>query len=163
MSPMNHVAKLWRLAALLFLTVAFMTPPANAGENWRVRGAGTTEESGVPGTDLDFFSGHSTLLGRYTGEGFHVLNPLTGQFVGEATYTAANGDELHVEYSGQLYFTPEDDPDFPFSFIAEVNAVGGTGRLADARGTAVMTGGYEGKVPGKLYFNLEGTLHPQGK
>jgi hypothetical protein len=156
---MNHVAKLWRLAALLFLTVAFVTPAANAGENWRVRGTGTTESSG--GVDLDHFSGHSTLLGRYTGEGFHILNPVDFTFVGEATYTAANGDELHVEYTGQLF--PSDDADFPFGFIAEVNAVGGTGRLADARGTAVMTGGYEGTVPGALYFNLEGTLHPQGK
>ena len=160
MSHMNHPAKLWRLAALLFLTVAVVTPAAEAGQNWRVRGTGTTEESGVSGTDLDFFSGQSTLLGRYTGEGFHTLNE-DFSFVGEATYTAANGDELDVVYSGQLF--PSDDPDFPFGFVATVHAVGGTGRLAKARGTAVMTGGYEGKVPGKLYFNLEGTLHPQGK
>lgn len=156
--------KLWRLAALMFFAAAVAVPVASAGENWRVRGAGTTESSGVPGVDFDHFSGHSTLLGRYTGEGFHVLNPVDFTFVGEATYTAANGDELHVEYSGQLAYTPEDDADFPFSFIAEVNAVGGTGRLADARGTAVMTGGYEGPFSGaKLYFNLEGTLHPQGR
>ena len=159
---MNHVAKLWRLAPLMFLIVAFLTPAAEAGENWRVSGTGTTEASDVAGVDLDHFSGDSTLLGRYTGEGYHILNPVDFTFVGEATYMAANGDELHVEYSGQLF--PSGDADFPFGFIAEVNAVGGTGRLADARGTAVMTGGYEGPFSGaKLYFNLEGTLHPQGK
>jgi hypothetical protein len=153
-----------RIAGLMIVALALAASAANAGENWRVSGAGTTESSGVDGVDLDHFSGHSTLLGRYTGEGFHILNPVDFTFVGEATYTAANGDELHVEYSGQLSYTPEDDADFPFSFIAEVNAVGGTGRLAEARGTAVMTGGYEGPFSGaKLYFNLDGTLHPQGK
>lgn len=163
---MISTRRLGQWMAVAFLAAALAAPVASAGENWRVRGAGVTEATDVPGTDLDFFSGHSTLLGRYTGEGFHLLSP-DFSFVGEATYTAANGDELHVEYSGLLSFDPNDpdfDPDFPFTFVAEVNVVGGTGRLADAQGTAVMTGGYEGPFSGaKLFFNLEGTLHPQGK
>jgi hypothetical protein len=157
---MNCAAR--RIAGLMIVALALAASAASAGQNWRVSGAGTTESSDEDGVDLDHFSGHSTLLGRYTGEGFHILNPVDFTFVGEATYTAANGDELHVEYSGQLF--PSGDADFPYGFIAEVNAVGGTGRLAGARGTAVMTGGYEGPFSGaKLYFNLDGTLHPQGK
>jgi len=34
--------------------------------------------------------------------------------------------------------------------------------LADARGAAMMSGGFTG-VPGDFYFDVAGSLHPQGK
>jgi hypothetical protein len=125
--------------------------------NWKGGGTGSTEPVGL--VHVDDFAGTATHLGRFTGAGFHVLYPDLS-FEGQATWTAANGDTLEVEYAGQAVVT--DDPDFPFQFTAELRAVGGTGRLAGARGVAVMTGGFTG-VPGDLFFEFAGTLHPRGR
>jgi hypothetical protein len=99
-------------------------------------------------------------LGKYTGEGYHVLNPVDFTFVGHATWTGHNGDKLFVTYSGQVFLSG--DPDYPFGFVAELTATGGTGRLAGAKGRADMSGAFTG-VPGDDYFSFEGTLSVKGK
>ena len=53
------------------------------------------------------------------------------------------------------------DPDFPFGFEAVLVAEGGTGRLANARGTAVMTGAFTG-VPGNCTSTSRGHCIPAG-
>src|SRR4051794_21191587 len=125
------------------------TPPPN----WKGGGTGSTQPE--DSVDVDAFRGSSSHLGRFTGEGFHVLNPVDFSFAGQATWTASNGDTLAVTYAGQIFLSG--DPDFPFGFEAELLAEGGTGRLAGAHGRAVMTGAFTG-VPGEFYFNFEGTL-----
>jgi len=154
---MKSIKKVWHLVVLFSLAAGISAPAAQAGENWRGGGIGTTRPEG--GVHVDSFSGQSTRLGRFTGSGFHVLNP-DFTFVGQATWTAANGDTLKVTYSGQVF--PSGDPDYPYGFFAELVAVGGTGRLADARGQATMTGAFTG-VPGDLFFDVDGALHPRGK
>jgi hypothetical protein len=72
----------------------------------------------------------------------------------------SNFDALEVTYTGQVFLSG--DPDYPFGFVADLVAEGGTGRFAKARGRAVMTGAFTG-VPGDLFFDIEGTLHPNGK
>jgi hypothetical protein len=129
----------------------------NAPPNWKGGGVGAT--SPEAGVDVDAFSGRSSHLGNFTGEGFHVLNPADFTFAGQATWTADNGDSLDVTYAGQIFLSG--DPDNPFGFVAELVADGGTGRLSKAQGRAVMTGGFTG-VPGDFYFDIEGTLHPNG-
>jgi hypothetical protein len=160
---MKHFVSVLRLALLGGMAVGIMasatpawgqTPP-----NWKGEGAGTTRPEG--GVDVDAFSGRSSHLGRFTGAGFHVLNPNDFTFVGQATWTASNGDTLALTYTGQVFF-PSGDPDFPFGFEAVLVAEGGTGRLSGARGRAVMTGAFTG-IPGELYFEFKGTLHPKGK
>ena len=79
-------------------------------------------------------------------------------FVGYATYTAANGDELDVFYTGRIV----DLFQFPIPVEGDFEITGGTGRFKNATGSAKMTGGFTG-VPGDLFFDLDGTLHPQGK
>jgi hypothetical protein len=143
--------------------VLLMTSAAPAGDksprpNWKGSGTGTTKPQG--GVHVDAFSGRSTHLGRFTGEGFHILNPLDLTFQGQATWTAANGDTLELRYAGQVFLTG--DADFPFGFVATLDAVGGSGRFSDARGSAVMTGAFTG-VPGDLYFAFEGTLDLHGE
>ena len=54
-------------------------------------------------------------------------------------------------YAGFLF--PSGDPDFPFGFIAILEAEGGTGRLSNAQGSAVMQGAFSG-VPGEFFFRL---------
>jgi len=99
-------------------------------------------------------------LDEFTASGAHRLNVTDFSFTGYATWTAENGDSLEVTYTGQLF--PSDDPDFPFGFTADLEADGGTGRFANAKGSAVMVGGFSGS-PGEFFFDFEGTLHPQGK
>jgi hypothetical protein len=153
-----RIRQAFRLVALTCAAVAFAASSATAGDppNWRGRASGTTRPVADTGVDVDVFAGKSTHLGRFTGAGFHMLDPNDFTFVGYAIWKAANGDYLFVTYTGQLV-GPTVDPAFPFGFVAELRAVCGTGRLARARGQAAMTGAFSG-VPGNLYFDIEGTL-----
>jgi hypothetical protein len=138
--------------------------------NWKASAAGASTlegvivRDGVPFlVDHDLFQGTSSHLGRFTGEGMHFLNLADlSSFDGFATWTAANGDEVHVIFAGQLFF-PSGDPDFPFGAVADFQAIGGTGRFADARGSAILTGAFTGDPLRAYYFDVEGTLHPRGK
>lgn len=146
---------LLRAAALAALSLAVFASNASAAPpNWLAWGYGMTAPAGN-GTDEDDFIGLSTHVGLLCGDGFHALNPLDFTFEGEATWTAIDGAKLFVQYSGQLF--PSEDPDFPFGFVAEITAVGGTRRLAGATGSGAMTGGFTG-VPGEFYFVVEGNL-----
>lgn len=149
-------------AALLALSAA--APTATAADpvppDWIASGTGSTAPDPERGIDVDAFSGRSSHLGNFTGEGFHVLNPLDFTFAGQAAWTAANGDKLFASYTGQVF--PSGDPDYPYGFVATLVADGGTGRLAGADGIAVMTGGFTG-IPGRLYFDVDGTMLPNGK
>ncbi len=161
MKHMIHLACLTVALCLLAQNAFAGGPPPN----WKVFAAGSTDGPGDEsiGPDVDEFAGFSTHLGRFTGEGEHFLNPKAGTFVGYATYTASNGDQLFVEYAGGIVgVDPDPEAAYPFLVAAEFEVVGGTGRLANAQGSAHMTGGFTG-IPGDLYFGLKGTLHPQGK
>jgi hypothetical protein len=149
-----------RLAILACLAVGFAASSARAADppNWKASGAGTTTPVG--NISVDEFSGQSTHVGPYVASGFHILNQVDFTFVGAATWKTPNGDRLWVVYSGQIF--PSGDPDFPFAFVADLAAVGGTGRLAGACGLAQMTGAFTG-VPGDFYFDLEGTIRTKGR
>jgi len=148
------VAPLAALVAVLALSPhpSSFAAPADP-PNWRGDGAGTTTPLG--GVHVDDFTGKSTHLGRFTGQGFHILNPVDFTFAGLETWTAPDGAKLYVELAGQVFLSG--DPAYPFGIIASATAVGGTGRLVDAAGEAVMTGAFTG-IPGEFYFNFEGTL-----
>lgn len=75
-------------------------------------------------------TGHLSHLGRVELSGGHCNNFATLEFTdGFATYVAANGDTIDIEYSGQAVLTPEG---FEGSGTGEI--VGGTGRFASASG-----------------------------
>jgi hypothetical protein len=152
--------------------IGFSSPAAIADEhapsNWKASAAGasTLEElifrDGVPYlVDDDLFQGDSSHVGLIAGEGMHFLNLLDFSFDGFAAWTASNGDELYVEFAGQLF--PSGDPAFPFGAIADFQAIGGTGRFAGAQGSAILTGAFTGDPLRAFYFDVNGTLHPQGK
>jgi len=73
-------------------------------------------------------SGEATHLGRFTREESITLDPATGDVSGSITFTAADGSELYCTFSGNLA-----------AGGGTYTWTGGTGRLADASGSAGFT------------------------
>ncbi|WP_165250143.1 hypothetical protein [Paludisphaera soli] len=157
---MRPVHGMIRCGFVTFLSLGVAAGAAAGGKkgeppNWKGGGSGTTRPEG--GVHVDEFVGRTTRLGPFQGGGFHVLDPFDFTFWGEAAWTAQDGSSLRATYTGQVF--PSGDPDYPFGFVAELVAVGGTGRLAGAQGRSTMNGGFTGD----LFFDLEGSLDFHGK
>lgn len=73
-------------------------------------------------------SGEATHLGRFTREESITLDPATGAVSGSITFTAADGSELYCDFSGNLA-----------AGGGTYTWTGGTGRFADASGSAGFT------------------------
>jgi len=99
-------------------------------------------------------AGTATHLGLYEEAGTIQLTPTANPAVFDAnamsTYTAPNGDELRAVFTGQLNFATG-------VVTATVTYVGGTGRFANATGTATLSGQL---LPGgSLDVSVKGTLN----
>ena len=161
MKQLLRVSRLVLLVCVAFgLSSSTVSADRAAPPNWKVTSVGTATLAAFDGTyrtDIDAFGGNSSHLGKFTAEGYHVLNVFTGEFAGVATYTAANGDKMNVAYAGQLF--PSGDADFPYKVVANIEIHGGTGSFAHATGGGVLTGGFTGAVPvGDFFFSIDGTL-----
>jgi len=97
--------------------------------------------------------GNATHLGRYDEVGRVQLSPTPDPTVflvdAWATYTAADGDELHAVMTGTL------DGDTG-AITATVTYVGGTGRFASATGTATLAA--QLFPDGSIEVTVEGTI-----
>ena len=119
--------------ALVAVSVLALATPARAVERPYVsRGTAQFTATGFVGT------GTATYLGTYTEAGTPIqLTPTSDPTVFDAaassTYTAANGDELRAVFIGQLNAATG-------VITATVTYVGGTGRFANASGTATLSG-----------------------
>ena len=83
-------------------------------------------------------TGHSTMLGNYSGRYRECFDPATGAVTGGTfTLTAANGDKVFGTFSGQA--RPTDDPTV-VTYDDPGVITGGTGRFADAGGTMTTSG-----------------------
>jgi hypothetical protein len=93
------------------------------------RGTATGEVTGVgeSGELIITYTGQATHLGNFTREERLFLNP-DGTFTGTMVFTAANGDELWVEFTGAFVS--------PTTAVGSYTFVGGTGRFRDATGSA---------------------------
>jgi hypothetical protein len=126
---MKFCVRLSGITLAVALLVA--SAPARAEERpFHLRGAGQLA-LGEDGSGTFTASGVATHLGRWTNAGTIQFDPgeepRTLKAAGELTYTAANGDTLHVIFTGVL------DLDTGIglaTFIFE----GGSGRFADAVG-----------------------------
>src|SRR5204862_8300827 len=82
-------------------------------------------------------SGEATHLGGYSEAGTVSFTPTSDPTVlhveGSIVYTAANGDELHANISGELNAATG-------AVVASVTYVGGTGRFAAATGSSGLSG-----------------------
>src|SRR5687768_17260688 len=124
-----------RLFALFLAAVGALAiaRPAAAGERPHVSG-GTAQFTSM----TEFVgAGTATHLGRYAEAGTIQLTPTADPAVFNAvamvTYTAANGDELKAVFTGTLNFATG-------VITATGTYVGGTGRFANATGTAILSG-----------------------
>lgn len=75
------------------------------------------------------YTGTATHLGQFTREERLFLNP-DGSFTGTMVFTAANGDELWLDFEGA--FTSPTTAEGTYTFT------GGTGRFEDATGEATF-------------------------
>jgi hypothetical protein len=96
-------------------------------------------------------TGNATHLGNYVGQGFFWVEG--GALQVRATWTAANGDTLELEFPDWL-FNYESD----FSFGVG-NIIGGTGRFANASGSGFATISPIVPTPGiPFILTMEGTI-----
>jgi hypothetical protein len=96
-------------------------------------------------------TGNATHLGRFTVEFPHTVNFATRTGTGTFTFTAANGDTLTADFTGQA------QPGPIVSIVEHATITGGTGRFAGATGTFTVqrlfdpargttTGWFEGTI-----------------
>jgi hypothetical protein len=93
--------------------------------------------------------GQSTHLGRFTRIENLLLDPNTGTFTGDVTFTAANGDHLTADITGG--FTSQTTAAGTYTFT------GGTGRFADATGSADFAVALTD--PTHFTFEFGGSIH----
>jgi hypothetical protein len=80
--------------------------------------------------------GCATQLGKFTREEVLLLDPVTLSFTGTIVFTAANGDQLRVIVAGA--FTS------PTTAAGTYTFNGGTGRFANAVGSATFSASTDG-------------------
>lgn len=118
---------------LVVASILALPQQASAGERPH-RSAGTAQFVG-PGEFVG--SGRATHLGNYEEVGIAVFSPTSDPTVlqvdASATYTTSNGDQLNAIFVGEL-------DGLTGVISATVTYVGGTGRFANATGTANLTG-----------------------
>ena len=140
-----------RLFALVLSAVGILTvtTPAQAVERAYVsRG---TAQFTSPTTFVG--AGVATHLARYEETGSvefsETPDPTVSHLEAEATYTAANGDQIYATFTGELNGVTG-------VITATVTYVGGTGQFANASGTATLSGQL---LPGgAIEVTIEGTL-----
>src|SRR5690242_8232247 len=91
--------------ALAVVAVLGLTGPATAGEQVPFKGrleGDVTRTVAPPVVLVDIeATGNATHLGKFTLDVPHVVDPVTRQAVGVYEFTAANGDRLYAEFTGQ--------------------------------------------------------------
>jgi hypothetical protein len=132
-----------RTIALCTTIILSTVAASGASDHVPLRGRDFGTFGGTPTTDpqvvltRDSASGEATPFGRYTLVAHEFINLATLTVKGGAfTLTAANGDTLTGEYSGQAV------AEFPTIIHYEVSGpiTGGTGRFAGATGTITFDG-----------------------
>jgi len=98
-------------------------------------------------------AGLAAHLGLYSEAGSVSFSPTSNPAVlhvdGSVVYTAANGDELHAVITGELN-------GLTGAITATVSYVGGTGRFADASGSASLAG--QLRPNGTISVTVRGTI-----
>jgi hypothetical protein len=93
-------------------------------------------------------SGWATHLGKFTRQETILLNPSDGTFTGSIVFVAADGSELHCEFTGG--FTGAGTAEGIYTFD------GGTGRFADASGGASFS--IVQSDPANFSFEFDGEI-----
>lgn len=103
-------------------------------------------------------TGTSTLLGQFAVDVPHLVNTTNRTAAGYYEFTAANGDTLYAEFTGQASLTATPG----VLFIVETATItGGTGRFAGATGAFVVERLYD-RIAGTTIGSFEGTISSPG-
>ena len=143
--------------ALLALSLG-VTGPVTAGDDvtftGRLDGTATVTPLTPPfASVLIVGTGNATQLGRFTMEVPHLVNQATRIAEGSYQFTAANGDTLTADFSGQATLVAPG----VLSIVETAIITGGTGRFAGASGsfsaartffpaTGATTGSFAGTI-----------------
>jgi hypothetical protein len=100
-------------------------------------------------------TGTATHLGSYTLAFPHTVNFATRTGVGTYTFTAANGDTLTADFTGQAQGGPI------VSIVEQGTVTGGTGRFAGATGSFVVQRRFD-PAAGTTEGSFEGTVSSVG-
>ena len=100
-------------------------------------------------------TGNATNLGRFTVAFPHTVNFATRTGVGTFTFTAANGDTLTADFTGQA------QPGPLVSIVEHATITGGTGRFAGATGSFTVERLFN-PASGTTEGSFEGTISSPG-
>jgi hypothetical protein len=100
-------------------------------------------------------TGNATHLGRFTVEFPHTANFATRTGEGTFTFTAANGDTLTADFTGQA------QPGPIVSIEEHATITGGTGRFAGATGSFIVQRQFD-PATGTTMGSFEGTISSPG-
>src|SRR5438105_4685091 len=103
-------------------------------------------------------TGKATQLGRFTLDVPHVVNAANGTAVGSYEFTAANGDKVYAEFTGQAM--PTATPGVLY-IVETATITGGTGRFAGATGSFTSERLYD-TLAGTTVRSFEGTISAPG-
>jgi hypothetical protein len=121
---------------LAFVSVLVLAGPAIAGEQVPFKGRLQGDVTHTPAPPFDSVlveaMGNASHLGRFELSIPHLVNLATRTATGTYEFTAANGDKLFGDFTGQS--TPTDVPNV-IAIVETVTITGGTGRFAGATGS----------------------------
>jgi hypothetical protein len=137
--------------------------PAAAGELVPFRGPLEGDVSHTPvdaQTDsvLVEATGTATLLGEFAVSVPHLVDLPTRTAAGYYEFTAANGDKVYAEFTGQA--RPTATPGV-IAIVETATITGGTGRFAGATGSFTVERLYD-RVAGTTAGSFEGTISTPG-
>ncbi len=145
--------------ALAVVVVLGLAGPVAAGEkvpfNGHFEGDVTITPLAPPSVKVDVeASGKATHLGKFTLDIPHVVNRANSTAVGSYEFTAANGDTLTADFTGQA--SPTATPGV--LYIEETATItGGTGRFAGATGNFTVERLFD-TIAGTTAGSFEGTI-----
>src|SRR5262249_53309289 len=148
--------------ALAVVVVLGFAGPTVAGEQVPFRGKLEGDVTVTPAPPLLLVdieaTGTATQLGHFMLDVAHVVDPATRTAVGSYQFTAANGDTLYAEFTGQAW--PTEIPGV--LYIEETATItGGTGRFAGATGSFIAERWFD-SVAGTTVGYFEGSISVTG-
>ena len=152
----------YRLAAGLALAVLgllALAGPVAAGKQvpfkGRLEGEVTVTPLAPPFLRVDVEAGgKATRLGKFTLDIPHVVDPTTRTAVGSYEFTAANGDKVYADFTGQASLTATPGV---IAIVETATITGGTGRFAGATGSFTVERLYD-RIAGTTIGSFQGTI-----
>ena len=149
--------------ALAVLVVLGLAGPASAGEQLPFKGSFEGDVTVTPlappfvMVDVEA-TGNATQLGQFTLDDASIVDLATRAGIGTYAFTAANGDTLTADVTGQATLIPGT----AIVYIEETATItGGTGRFAGATGIFSVERWYD-MVAGTTIGSFEGTISSPG-